>query len=92
MKKNISLLLILTAMLLFTSCMMTRSMRREQEQANHRAPKNLIVMIVDGMGFEHVKAARIFNGMKPFSYEQFPCKTTVTHLFIRWRGRTGQLH
>ncbi len=58
--------------------MMTRSMRREQEQANHRAPKNLIVMIVDGMGFEHVKAARIFNGMKPFSYEQFPCKTTVT--------------
>jgi alkaline phosphatase len=41
-------------------------------------PKNIIFMIVDGMGFEYVKAARIYNGQVPLRYENFPCKTSVT--------------
>lgn len=40
--------------------------------------KNIIFMIVDGMGLEHVKAARIFNGQKPFNFEHFSCSTKVT--------------
>ena len=35
-------------------------------------------MIVDGMGFEYVKAARIYKGQKLLSFEKFPCKTKVT--------------
>lgn len=40
--------------------------------------KNIVLMIVDGMGYEHIKAARIYNGLIPFSYERFPCQTSVT--------------
>jgi alkaline phosphatase len=44
---------------------------------NSDAPKNIVLMIVDGMGFEHVKATRIYNGQKPLSFEKFPCLTKV---------------
>lgn len=40
--------------------------------------KNIIYMIVDGMGFEYIKAARIYNGQKPLSFENFPCQTKVS--------------
>lgn len=55
---------------------------RSQEKASipteQTRAKNTIFMIVDGMGFEHVKAARVYNGMKPLAYEKFTCKTKVT--------------
>ncbi len=35
-------------------------------------------MIVDGMGFEYIKAARIYNGLKPLRYENFSCSTKVS--------------
>jgi alkaline phosphatase len=40
--------------------------------------KNIIIMIVDGMGFEHIKAARIYNAQKPLSFESYPCQARVT--------------
>ncbi len=41
-------------------------------------PKNIIFVIVDGMGPEQVKAGRVFLGNKPLSFEQFPYQSTVT--------------
>jgi len=44
------------------------------------APKNIILFIADGMGFEQVKAARMFeNGnTTPLSFESFPVNGQVT--------------
>lgn len=47
-------------------------------------------MIVDGMGFQHVKAARIYNGQKPLAYENFPCTTSVTT--CSFEGADGDGH
>jgi alkaline phosphatase len=38
----------------------------------------MVLMIVDGMGLEHVKAARIYNGQKALRYERFTCSTKVS--------------
>jgi len=40
-------------------------------------PKNVILFIGDGMGFEHVKAARYYNGA-PLSFEGLPYQGEVT--------------
>lgn len=40
--------------------------------------KNIIFMIVDGMGFEYIKAARVHNGQKPLAYDHFTCKSQVS--------------
>lgn len=47
-------------------------------------------MIVDGMGFEHIKAARIYNGQKPLSYESFPCHSKVTTCSIDGADSEGR--
>ena len=41
-------------------------------------PKNIVFVIVDGMGPEQVKAGRIFSGNQPLSFENFPHQSTVT--------------
>jgi alkaline phosphatase len=71
-------LFVMSALVLLVSCTTMQSKKSETSPAPDARAKNIIFMIVDGMGFEHVKAARIYNGMKPLSYEQFPCKTKVT--------------
>jgi alkaline phosphatase len=52
-------------------------------------PKNVIFMIVDGMGFEYVKAARIYNGMKPLAFEEFACQSRVTTCSVAGADATG---
>lgn len=47
-------------------------------QTENRIPKNIILMIVDGMGPEQITAARILRGNQAFSFENFPVKTTMT--------------
>lgn len=42
------------------------------------APRNVIFMIGDGMGFEQVHAARIFNGNVPLAMERFAVKGDAT--------------
>lgn len=61
--------------LMMTSC---TSMRGLKNSRVNRVPKNVIFMIVDGMGFEYVKATRIYNGQKPLAFEKFPCASEVT--------------
>jgi alkaline phosphatase len=70
-------MVILLGLLAF-SCTIFKSQVREPQDSNTRAPKNIIFMIVDGMGFEYVKAARIYNAQMPLNYENFPCKTKVS--------------
>lgn len=65
-------------LLITSSCRTVNIAARVSPSEGQRTAKNIILMIVDGMGFEHVKAARIYNGQKPFSYEDFTCKTTVS--------------
>jgi len=72
------ILVFLLALSYLTSCTSVQQATRSNlGSAKSTAPKNIIFMIVDGMGFEYVKAARIYNGQKALSYENFPCKTRV---------------
>lgn len=92
MQKFISLCFI-TSLLLMSSCKsIDRSARQSEAQGlkMQATPKNIILMIADGMGFEYVKAARIYNGQKPFSYERFPCKTRVTTCAYEGADSKGQ--
>ena len=41
------------------------------------APQNVILMVGDGMGFEHVAAARLFNG-GPLAFEGAPHQASMT--------------
>ncbi len=77
MFKN-AVILLSVVFLGLVSCTLVNKTTKDASVSNAKPAKNIIFMIVDGMGFEHVKAARIYNGMKPFSYEQFSCKTKVT--------------
>ncbi|MBL4817741.1 MAG: alkaline phosphatase, partial [Deltaproteobacteria bacterium] len=43
-----------------------------------KTPKNVIIMIVDGMGPEQVKAGRIFFGNEKLAFEKFPYQSTVS--------------
>src|SRR5690606_2700026 len=43
-----------------------------------------------GMGFEHVKVARIANGLQPLRYEQFPCQTKVSTCSLDGSDNEGQ--
>lgn len=42
-------------------------------------PQNIIIMIGDGMGFNHVKAADYYFGNQQQEYEKFPVKLAVAH-------------
>ncbi len=44
----------------------------------HSRPKNVVLVIVDGMGPEQVHAGRIFNGNQKLVFEEFPYQNTVT--------------
>lgn len=64
--------------LMLTACSTSKIMAKVEGTNEKKVAKNIVYMIVDGMGFEHVKAARIYNGQKPLSFEQFPCTSKVT--------------
>lgn len=73
-----AVLLLSAGMLLLASCTSVTTLKRGEVSLANGSAKNIVFMIVDGMGFEHVKAARIYNGMKPFDFEKFTCQTKVT--------------
>ena len=52
--------------------------------------KNIIFMIVDGMGYNYVKAARIYRGQNPLNFEKFSCTTKVTTCAYAGAGGDGQ--
>ncbi|MCA9508278.1 MAG: alkaline phosphatase [Myxococcales bacterium] len=69
---------IVFAVIVLTSCSSVRMISSQQKWHYSQQPKNIIFMIVDGMGFEYVKAARIYNGQQNLAYEKFPCSSQVT--------------
>ncbi len=42
-------------------------------------PKNIIILIGDGMGFNHVQAAKMYAGIPDQEYEKFPVKLAMSH-------------
>lgn len=50
-----------------------------QQSANLPKPKNVIIMIGDGMGFNHVTAANSYFGMQQQVYETFPVILASCH-------------
>lgn len=78
MLKRFTLIFVALSLLLGSCTSIDRSRRPKPVPSSSNTPKNIIFMIVDGMGFEYVKAARIYNGLAPLDYENFPCKTRVT--------------
>lgn len=78
MQKFCLFALILASSLILFSCTSTfRLLRAQEPSLGFSMPKNVILMIVDGMGLEYIKAARIYNGQKPFSFEHFECQSLV---------------
>lgn len=63
-------------LIIIASCSALRPSIKTEGRATYA--KNTIFIIVDGMGREYIKAARIYNGQRPFSYENFTCSTEVT--------------
>ena len=60
-------------------------------QQNHAKLKNIIVMISDGCGYNHVEAASLYQYGKRSAqiYESFPVKyVSVAYLNIGW-GKMG---
>ncbi len=84
------LMVIAASFLLATSCI-TVAIKATPTlvTAKKKPPKNIIFMIVDGMGFSYIEAARIYNGGKPFSFEDFPCQTRVTTCSAAGATREG---
>lgn len=80
------------SLLMLSSCNnIVKSARAiDAKVAKPSGPKNVILMIGDGMGFEYIKAARIYNGKRPLSFEHFPCKTRVTTCAIDGANKEGQ--
>jgi alkaline phosphatase len=87
MFKN-TILLMLTVFLV--SCVSGSNIKKGQNLGGAKEPKNIIFMIVDGMGFEHVKAARIYRGMKPFRFENFTCRSKVSTCSFAGADENGQ--
>lgn len=71
-RKHLLLLLILTFGLL-SLCSVAQSIRPLPH------PKNIILLIGDGMGFNHIKAADYYLGMTSQVYEQFPVRLAMAH-------------
>lgn len=69
MEKKIPLLTLFSLLLIGSACQHTHLAQK---------PKNVVFVIVDGMGPEQVKAGRIFLGNQPLSFERFPYQSTVT--------------
>lgn len=87
---NLSIAMILTSFLLMLpACSTQKIMAKVSKPGSPEVAKNIIYVIVDGMGYEHVKASRIYNGQQPLSYEQFPCKTSVTTCSIAGADKSG---
>ncbi len=61
------------------SCSSVKSWTRaDGTKIKAESASNIIFMIVDGMGLEYIRAARIYNGQRPFDYENFSCSTLVS--------------
>ncbi|MEI6805221.1 MAG: alkaline phosphatase [Myxococcaceae bacterium] len=69
MEKKIPILGLICLLLSSSGC---------QHSSIAQKPKNIVFVIVDGMGPEQVKAGRIFAGNKRLSFESFPHQSTVT--------------
>lgn len=42
-------------------------------------PKNIIILIGDGVGYNHIKAANYYTGMAEQVYEKFPVRLAMSH-------------
>lgn len=83
---------LLALWLLMVSCTTVQPTTKKEPLVSQPkgGPKNIIFMIVDGMGFAHVKAAHIYHGQKPLDFEQFTCQTKVTT--CAYEGANGSGH
>ncbi|MEI6683473.1 MAG: alkaline phosphatase [Bacteroidota bacterium] len=50
-----------------------------QEANSLPRPKNIIIMIAGGAGYNHIKAAEYYQGMKAQVYQQFPVHLAMAH-------------
>ena len=49
-------------------------------------PKNIIIMIADGAGYNHIKAVEYYEGMKAQVYQQFPVHLAMV-IIPYWLGK-----
>ncbi len=53
-------------------------------------PKNVILLIVDGMGFSYLEALKIYQGNKALLVDEFLCKTHVTTCSLNGSDADGR--
>ncbi len=68
---------IATVILLFLS-FQTYYLQAQKQKALPN-PKNIIILIGDGMGYNHVMAANYYNGVDQQAYQQFPVQLAMAH-------------
>lgn len=88
MKKSI----LAISLFVLTSCTATKTATKANALPSSQlaGPKNTVLVIVDGMGFEHVLAARIYNGQRPLNYERFTCTSKVSTCPFEGADENGQ--
>lgn len=70
---KIKLIILILTLLVFTSTLFA------QKQKPLPNPKNIIVMIGDGMGFNHIQALNLYEGKKAQVWEDFPVRLALSH-------------
>lgn len=78
-RRGVAALCVLLGLLVWSSC---------QAQQDRPAPKNVIVMIADGCGFQHVKAASYYRygDTGKLCYESFPVHLAMSTFAARSKG------
>ena len=79
--KTVALGLCLASLIWTTGCQTTQSdPENARPSAQPRAPKNIIILIADGWGYNHVEAADLyqFGGSGRQAYEGFPVRLGVS--------------
>jgi alkaline phosphatase len=62
---------------IFVACFIVTG--HSQQTQKLPAPRNIIVLIGDGMGFNHIQAVNYFQGKTSQVYESFPVKLALSH-------------
>jgi len=76
MKRSIRILVLLFLLFFFLSEGLSAQPLKRKSLPN---PKNIIILLADGMGYNHIRAANDYFGVDQQVYEQFPVRLAMAH-------------
>lgn len=68
-----------TFVVVFFLCIFTGTRAAKPDRPCLPNPKNIIILIGDGMGFNHIQASNCFQGVDRQAYQDFPVRLAMAH-------------